>query len=123
MYKSTSKNDAIQGGKVKFNNGFYYYHISIPKNTKAVAKVTHKNELQVYFEEGKKGYLTFKNGQRENWELYQLTTTLTDTGQYVTYDGNLMKVTNGNQALLKIKKSLKNVNDKKRRRLKGVKVN
>jgi len=122
LYKSTSKNDAIKGGKVKFNNGFYYYHINIPKNTKSIAKSSNKNELHVYFEDGQKGFLTFKNSQNENWELYQLITTKTDTGTFVNYDGKQMQITNGDQAVLKIKKSLKNTNDKKRRRVKGLKV-
>jgi hypothetical protein len=122
LYKSTSKNDAVKSGKVKFNNGFYYYYINIPKNTKAIAKSPNKKELRIFFEEEQKGFLTFRVKTQENSELYLLNSAKTDTGFFVTYDGKQMQVTNGEQALLKIKKSQKNITDKKRRRVKGLKV-
>lgn len=122
VYKSSSIDDKINRGKVKFKNGFYYYHINIPKHTKAVAKTDKVHEIQIFFEEGDHTYLTFENDQNKTGELYQLNATQTDSGLFVNYDGKVMQITEGNEALLQIKKSLKNVREKKKRRAKGVKI-
>jgi hypothetical protein len=122
IYKSTSQNDQIKSGKVKFINGYYHYQIDIPKNTKAVAKQIDENQLNMQFEDGDQKTFVFKNNLNQNWELYQLDVQKTKDGEYVEYDGKKMQIVHGSQSVLKIKKSLKNANDKDRRRLKGLSV-
>lgn len=122
VYKSSSMNDKINRGKVEFKNGYYYYHIRIPKHTKAVAKVDQAHLMQIFFEEGDDTFLTFKNDKNQNGELYQLNASETDSGLYVSYGGKSMKIVEGEGAFLEIKKSLKNVHEKKKRKLKGVKI-
>lgn len=122
VYRSTTKNDAVKSGKVKFKDGFYHYQIDIPKNTKAVAKKWDKNELQIHFEDGNDTYLTFKNNRHQNWELYQLEVNQSDNEKFVSYDGKNMQLTKGSNSLLKIKKSLKKEKKKDKKRVKGLRV-
>jgi hypothetical protein len=123
VFKSNSKNDAIKGGKVRFKDGFYHYHIHIPRNTKAVARESEENQLTVQFEDGNETFLIFENNMHQNWELYQMKSRKTDSGNFVNYGGKQMELTRGTNVLLKVKKSQKVENDKDRRRVKGLKVN
>ncbi|MGB0807276.1 MAG: hypothetical protein ACPGRC_11330 [Salibacteraceae bacterium] len=122
VYKSTSKQDQIKSGKVKFKNGFYHYQVDIPKHTKAVAKAINKNQLNIQFEDGENKTFVFKNNLNQNWELYQLDVKRTVDGEFVEYDGKEMQIIHGSNSLLKIKKSLKIANEKERRKVKGLSV-
>lgn len=122
VYKSTSSNDAVKSGKVKFENGFYHYQIDIPKNTKAIAKESAQGELQIQFEDGSEKVMLFRYSNHENEEIYELQVAQAKNGEFVKYDGKTMQLLRGSEAQLLIKKSLRKANEKERRKLKGVRV-
>jgi hypothetical protein len=121
-YKTSSASDKIEGGKVKFIAGFYYYTIKFPKNTKAIAKHLDNNRLKVYFESGADRYLVFGDAADDSDPYYQLYGTNESGDFIVNFESKEFKVVKGDDALLKIKKKYKESSRKKTRKVKGVKV-
>jgi hypothetical protein len=121
-YKSTKASEDIQGGKVVFKAGYYYYSVKIPKHTKAVAEQYDNERLKVHFDEGADNYLLFGDNNSDNDDYYQLYGYKEADGFYVDFEGKRFKVITGGQALLKIKKNYKEDREVKKRKVKGVKV-
>lgn len=115
-----SQEDAIKGGKVQFKDGFYYYRVTIPKVTPAIAKNLEPNSLQVYFEQGSDRYLVFRNF---NGEFYQLGGESKRGSFYVSFEGREFEVVKGGDALLLIQKRQAVEEESKKRTVKGVKLN
>ncbi len=121
-YKTSVKNEQIKSGKVEFKEGYYYYYITIPKETFAVAKSLDKERLMVYFETGNDRFLVFGDNVKDNDDFYQLYGSTTGNAFYVVFEGKNFKVIKGANAKLQIKKNLKvNVNTDERK-VKGVKI-
>lgn len=126
VYKSQSKDESISGGKVKFQEGYYYYTIKFPKKTPAVAKHYNDEKLLVYFEPGKS--LTFGKYKEDNdkYGLWGFNKTERAYGRdvkrfYVSYEGKDFRVY-GNPRLI-IKKNIDVDVKEDKRKAKGVKVN
>jgi len=122
VYKTSEAKDIVEGGKVKFKAGYYYYFIKFPKHTKAQAKHIDNERLKVFFEVGEDRYLIFGDSGNDKDEYYQLYGNDLGDGFYVNFEGKKFKVINGGQALLKIKKNYKEKTITDKRKVKGVKV-
>lgn len=121
VYKSASQDESISDGKVEFKDGYYYYYITFPKKTPAVAKHLDENRLRVYFEQGK--YLTFGKYDNGKYGLYGETRE-DDSGTkrfYVNYEGKDFQPI-GSPYLI-IKKNIDVDVKEDKRKAKGVKVN
>jgi hypothetical protein len=119
VYKTADASDKIEGGKVKFEAGFYYYYINFPKYTKAQGKYRDKTRLNAYFEQGEDRYLQFV---RNSEDFYQLAGFQETDGFYVYFENKKFKVIEGDFARLMIKKNYKENTEVKKRTVKGVKV-
>lgn len=121
VYKSESKDEDISGGKVKFQDGYYYYTIEFPKKTPAVAKHYDEKRLEVFFESGKS--LIF--GKYRNGKYGPYGNTKKDSrGRdrfYVNYEGKDFRLI-GNPRLI-IKRNIDVDVKSEKRKVKGVRVN
>lgn len=123
VYKTTSTDESISGGKVKFQDGYYYYTIKFPKKTPAIAEHLDSGRIKVFFESGEDRYLVFgKSDEDSPTSLYQLYGNSRDDGFYVNFEGKSMKVVRGSTAYLMMKKNVDVNVEEEKRRVKGVKV-
>jgi len=118
-FKTNSSEETISGGKVKFQDGYYYYTIVFPKNTPAIAEHLDGKRIKVFFENGSDRYLVF--GQNDD-NYYQLYGDNSSSEFYVNFEGKKMRVVQGENAYLLIKKNLEVNVDKESRKVKGIKV-
>jgi hypothetical protein len=119
VHKTLTEDENFTGGEVKFQDGYYYYTITFPFKTPAIAKELDDNRLKVFFESGADRYLTFGVGKNTK-ETYQLFGDAKDDGFYVNFEGKSFKVTNGSRALLIYKKNLNITEKADERTVKGV---
>jgi hypothetical protein len=123
VYKTVSTDEKISGGKVKLKDGYYYYYITIPKKTPALAEHLNERQIKVYFEQGVDRFLVFECFDRSNMgAYYQLSGKKTNDGFYVTFEGKSMKVIEGASALLLMRKNVNVKVKKESRTVKGMKL-
>lgn len=119
VYKTSSGDEHIKGGKVKFQNGYYYYTISIPKKTPAIAEVLDEDRLKVYFESGENKFLVFGKTKNGRYGLYGFSE---EDGFYVNFEGKRFRVAEGSRSQLLIKEDIKSEVETDKRKVKGLKL-
>ncbi len=118
----TSEETDVASGKILFENGKYIEEIIIPKHTPGVAVKSGKNYLNIAFENDKRKYLKFLLNYNNN---YQLSAKEWDKNYgKIKYDTLTYYILPGGaKALLEVSKNNVSKFEKKRRKLKGVRVN
>jgi hypothetical protein len=112
----------IASGKIRFENGEFVEEIIIPKNTPGVVVGEGRNFLDVAFETGNNKYLKFLKNMDDH---YQLSAKNWDYNGYgkVMYDTLIYYILpGGDKALLKVKKDNLYNFEKRKRKVKGVKI-
>ena len=105
-------------GKVKFRKGKFIEKLIIRKNTPGVFIKEEEGKFFVSFEKGESKYFAFK----EFHGNYLLDYKNTGGKCTIEYDGKTYKVIKGFEAYLMLKKKSRFVMDKKRRYIKGRKI-
>ncbi len=112
----------VAKGKIRFENGEFTEEIIIPKNTPGVAVGEGQNFLNIAFERGNKRYLKFLKNMDD---YFQLSAENWDYNGYgrVTYDSSIYYILpGGDKALLKVSKDNMYNYEKRKRKVKGIKI-
>lgn len=123
--KTTSEDEDITGGEVKFKDGFYYYYVTFPKKTPAIAKeyeqyLDKENKyLKVYFESEANSYLPFGKYNDEQYGIYGIQK---NDGLYMDFEGKKFKMIEGKGVRLILNRNIDIDIKEKKRKVKGVRV-
>ena len=120
LRRSLRKEEQVDeaSGKVKFRKGKFIEKLIIRKNTPGVFIKEEEGKFFVSFEKGESKYFAFK----EFHGNYLLDYKNTGGKCTIEYDGKTYKVIKGFEAYLMLKKKSRFVMDKKRRYIKGRKI-
>lgn len=119
VYRSSTADESIAGGKVKFEDGLYVYTIEIKRKTPCIAKwYDNDRALKILFERDQ--YLVFRNFNEDTH--YQLGGKKNDGVFQVEYEGKWFTPEKGSTARLLFVENRETRREEETRRAKGLKV-
>ena len=117
----SSEETKVAKGKIRFENGKFIEEIIIPKNTPGVAVKNGKRYLNIAFERDRNKYLKFLMNYDDTFQLSAKNWD-SDYGEIIYDTSNFYIMPGGAKALLKVSKDNINKFEKKKRKLKGVRI-